>query len=88
MIDYIFWKITTKLNNNNRGILISSDVIMDILGNSRMRQIITEYYQASDEPRYVRQAINAVAVSETKQSGTFARNLTRHFSYAMYGARK
>jgi len=61
---------------------------MDILGNSSMRQIITDFYQASDEPKYVRHAINAVAVHQVKTKGTFARNLTRHVSYAMYGARK
>ena len=62
---------------------------MDILGNSSMRQIITDYYQASDEPKYVRQAINAAVVNESKRSGSITRNtFTRQFSFAMYGARK
>ena len=66
-----------------------TDVIMDILGNSTMRQIITDYYQASDEPKSVQTAINLATVADTKLSGTSAMNtLTRQFSYALYGAKK
>ena len=34
-----------------------TDVIMDMLGNFKMRQIITENYQMSSEPPLVRRAI-------------------------------
>ena len=33
------------------------DVIMDMLGNPKMRQIITDNYQSSTEPMHVRKAI-------------------------------
>ncbi len=36
---------------------IDTDVIMDMLGNFKMRQIITENYQSSKEPRLVEKAI-------------------------------
>ena len=36
---------------------VQLDVIMDMLGNPKMRHIITENYQHSREPRCVRRAI-------------------------------
>ena len=66
---------------------------MDILGNSKMRQIITEFYQSSDEPKFVQNAINMATVSD-KENPALAgptstmRSLSRQFNYALYGARK
>lgn len=67
-------------------ILCLSDVIMDILGNSTMRQIITEYYQSSDEPKMVRRAIVA-ATTEDGSSSTM-KTMRQQFHYALYGARR
>ncbi len=67
---------------------------MDILGNSKMRQIITEFYQASDEPKIVQNAINMATVNDSKTSapmmggGSTMKSLSRQFNYALYGARK
>ena len=65
---------------------------MDILGNSKMRQIITEFYQASDEPKFVQNAINMATVNDSKtpalMGGSTMKTLTKQFSYALYGARK
>ena len=36
------------------------DMIMDMLGNPKLRQIITEGYQSSNEPMRVREAITEV----------------------------
>lgn len=65
---------------------------MDILGNSKMRQIITDYYQSSDEPIYVQNAIDIATVKDNTSlslTGTSKMNaFTRHFRYAVYGAIK
>lgn len=65
---------------------------MDILGNSKMRQIITDYYQSSDEPKYVKNAIDIATVKDStgvSLVGTSTMNmLTKQFSYALYGAKK
>ncbi len=65
---------------------------MDILGNSKMRQIITEFYQASDEPKFVQNAINMATVNDSKtpalMAGSTMKSLSRQFNYALYGARK
>ena len=57
---------------------------MDILGNSTMRQIITEYYQSSDEPKFVRNAILAAATLD----GSAKKTMKQQFHYALYGARR
>lgn len=71
---------------------VYADVIMDILGNSKMRQIITDYYQSSDEPKFVQNAIDIATVKDSTSvslTGTSTMNtLTRQFSYALYGAKK
>ena len=46
--DLIFWHVT------------HIDMIMDMLGNPKLRQIITESYQSSNEPMRVRAAITEV----------------------------
>ena len=61
-----------------------SDVLMDILGNSTMRQIITEYYQSSDEPKFVRNAIISAAIID----GPATKTMKQQFHYAIYGARR
>lgn len=64
---------------------------MDILGNSKMRQIITDFYQASDEPKFVQNAINMATVNDSQtpaMGGSAMKSLTRQFNYALYGARK
>ena len=37
--------------------LIIEDVIMDVLGHPKLRQIILEYYETLDEPVMVRRAV-------------------------------
>ena len=44
------------------------DVIMDMLGNQRMRQLITDYYQCTDEPKLVTQAVKKAWCRERKFS--------------------
>lgn len=66
---------------------------MDMLGNSKMRQIITAHYQSSKEPTFVRAAIDASIVGggsqHTMLSGTSPMNsITERFNYAIYGAKK
>ena len=68
---------------------------MDILGNSKMRQIITDFYQSSEEPRFVQNAINMATVNDHKSNtlrgptgGSTMKSLTMQFNYAIYGARK
>lgn len=58
---------------------------MDILGNSTMRQIITEYYQSSDEPKFVRNAIIAASVMDGLAP---TKTVKQQFHYALYGARR
>lgn len=57
-----------------------------------MRQIITDYYQSSEEPKYVQNAIDMATVNDTRSlslKGTSTMNtLTRGFNYALYGAKK
>ncbi len=57
---------------------------MDILSNSTLRQIITEYYQSSDEPKFVRNAIITAAVVD----GPAVKTMKQQFQYALYGARR
>lgn len=38
-------------------IILMIDVIMDMLGNPKMRKIITQHYQNSEEPNAIREAI-------------------------------
>ena len=38
-------------------IILMIDVIMDMLGNPKMRKIITQHYQNSEEPNVIREAI-------------------------------
>lgn len=52
-----------------------------------MRQIITDYYQ-SEEPKYVRNAINLATVMDTKLVGSTAINTVHAGSSLIYGARK
>ena len=44
------------------------DVIMDMLGNQKMRQLITDYYQCTDEPKLVTQAVQKAWCRERKFS--------------------
>lgn len=56
-----------------------------------MRQIITEYYQSSNEPTFIKNAINEATVAEASSTltGTSKVNtLSRQLNYAMYGAKK
>lgn len=64
--------------------IVFSDVLMDILGNSTLRQIITEYYQSSREPKFVRNAIIAAAIVD----GPAVKTMKQQFHYALYGARR
>ena len=48
--------------------LFVTDVIMDMLGNQRMRQFITDYYQSSGEPKLVNQAVKQAWTRERKYS--------------------
>ncbi len=41
---------------------------MDMLGNQKMRQIITDHYQMSDEPRLVKRAITAARYTCNSES--------------------
>ena len=41
---------------------------MDMLGNQRMRQLITDYYQCTDEPKLVTQAVKKAWCRERKFS--------------------
>lgn len=70
------------------------DVIMDMLGNRKMRQLITDYYQCTDEPKLVNQAVKKARSRERKYSmdqmdvpdgATGDRVLTRweQFKYAL-----
>ena len=56
-----FSRVSNKINYVHVSIILSSifctDVIMDMLGNFKMRQIITENYQSSKEPKLVELAI-------------------------------
>ena len=45
-----------------------TDVIMDMLGNQRMRQLITDYYQSSGEPNLVNRAVQQAWTRERKFS--------------------
>jgi hypothetical protein len=45
-----------------------ADVIMDMLGNQKMRQLITDYYQCSDEPKLVNLAVKQAWSRERKYS--------------------
>ena len=47
--------ICTWAKNSNT--FFRLDVIMDMLGNQKMRQLITDYYQSTDEPRLVSRAV-------------------------------
>ena len=44
------------------------DVIMDMLGNQKMRQLITDYYQSSGEPNLVNRAVQQAWTRERKYS--------------------
>ena len=48
--------------------VITTDVIMDMLGNQRMRQLITDYYQCTDEPNLVSHAVMTARSRERKFS--------------------
>ena len=64
---------------------------MDILGNSKMRQIITDFYQSSEEPKFVQNAINMATVNDNKTNTLMIpgggvstmKNLTMQFNYAL-----
>ena len=51
---------------------LSSDIIMDMLGNQKMRERLTEQYELSKEPQLVRTAITAARLvhGHTCSSGT------------------
>ncbi len=46
------------------------DVIMDMLGNQKTRQLITEYYQSSSEPDLVKRAIKSSRYSSNSNHAT------------------
>ena len=46
--------------HNMNYVRVHVDMIMDMLGNPKLRQIITESYQCSSEPKRVRDAITEV----------------------------
>ena len=54
-----FSRVSNKINYVHVSIspIFCTDVIMDMLGNFKMRQIITENYQSSKEPKLVELAI-------------------------------
>ena len=41
---------------------------MDMLGNQRMRQLITDYYQSTDEPRLISRAVVKARIKERSLS--------------------
>ena len=41
---------------------------MDMLGNQKMRQLITDYYQCTDEPKLVNLAVKKARLRERKYS--------------------
>ena len=45
------------------------DVIMDMLGSPKLRQIITESYQTSNEPKLVKQAIRRARLVHSNRTG-------------------
>ena len=65
-----------------------TDVIMDMLGNPRMRQILTEYYQESEEPKLVQHAIKMARIQRYCQIQSSMESLASAVELAIHGARK
>ena len=59
---------TIEIDDNLSIPVINTDVIMDMLGNQRMRQLITDYYQCTDEPSLVSNAVMTARSRERKIS--------------------
>ena len=59
--------LEVSLKNNDFHFLFV-DVIMDMLGNQKMRQLITDYYQSSGEPNLVNRAVQQAWTRERKYS--------------------
>ena len=65
-----------------------ADVIMDMLGNPRFRQVLTEYYQDSKEPKLVRYAVKVARWKEYSQSSSSMDSLGSALEFALFGAKK
>ena len=65
-----------------------TDVVMDMLGNPRIRQVLTEYYQESEEPKLVRRAIKIARFQQFSQTQSSMESLGSAFELAIHGARK
>lgn len=64
-----------------------TDIIMDMLGNRKMRKIVNRYYEDSGEPRLVRKAIDEAWCKEQNFNGDEIdgkRNLSTMFKTLRY----
>lgn len=61
---------------------------MDMLGNPRFRQILTEYYQDCDEPKLVRHAVKVARWEKYSQSSSSVDSIGSAFQFAVFGAKK
>ena len=61
---------------------------MDMLGNPSFRRVLTEYYQESQEPKLVRQAIKLARFRQVGQSQSSMDSLGSAFGLALHGAKK
>lgn len=61
---------------------------MDMLGNPRFRQILTEYYQDSVEPKLVRRAVKVARWQEYSRSASSVDTIGHAVEFALFGAKK
>ena len=61
---------------------------MDMLGNPKFRKILTDYYQDSNEPKLVRQAITSSRIKTIKHRRASMESFSSTLDVVIHGARK
>ena len=61
---------------------------MDMLGNPSFRCILTEYYHKSNEPKFVRCAINTARLQKHEQTNASNESITSEVGLSIFGERK
>ena len=67
---------------------VLADVVMDMLGNPSFRQVLTEFYHDSDEPKLVTKAIKVARWHGFDKSESSIDSIGGAVGFALFGTRK
>ena len=61
---------------------------MDMAGSHKLRAVVTDYYEKSDDPHLVRRAIMQACYQSKSKSLESFDSVTQKFKYALYGVKR